>query len=233
VELAYWLKTEAKNRKKALFFAFRSKKDTYIKKGKSKEYPFKNLNLQPGVKIFLTGVKVTKKKGFGQFNIAAYHRRKYRGKRPEEPWYILTNLDTVDETLKIYAQRTGIEAMFKDCKTGGYNLEGSKANSERLTRIILLIAFVYTLTSLKGNIIKNQGVQVYIGRLKDKKRTRRRHSSFWIGLYGDAWTISENLCLEYVSKIKEINRNKLLYYQKGEKAMSLIKSLIPHGSLLA
>jgi len=84
---------------------------------------------------------------------------------------------------------------------------------------------VYTITSLKGKIIKNKGLQVYIGRLKDKKRTKRRHSSFWIGLYGDAWIIAENLCLEYVTKIKEINRNKLVYYQRGEKAMSLIKSL--------
>jgi hypothetical protein len=29
--------------------------------------------------------------------------------------------------VKVYQQRFGIEAMFKDCKTGGYNLEGSKA----------------------------------------------------------------------------------------------------------
>lgn len=27
----------------------------------------------------------------------------------------------------------GVEAMFKDCKTGGYNLEGSKANVQGLT----------------------------------------------------------------------------------------------------
>ena len=31
----------------------------------------------------------------------------------------------------------GIEAMFKDCKTGGYNLEGSQANVERLNNLIL------------------------------------------------------------------------------------------------
>jgi len=147
VELANWLKIEDKKRSKALKFAFRQKKDTYIKKGRAQEKTLKNLNLQPGIKLFLTEVKVTKRKGFGQFNIAAYHRRghltcrpqvpapcpcKYRGKRPEEPWYILTNLDTVDETLKIYSQRTGIEAMFKDCKTGGYNLEGSKAKFRKI-----------------------------------------------------------------------------------------------------
>ncbi|MDB9306121.1 hypothetical protein PN488_17375, partial [Nodularia spumigena CS-591/12] len=62
----------------------------------------------------------------------------------------------VSTTVKIYGQRFGIEAMFKDCKTGGYNLEGSQASPDRLVRLILLIArilvnlrfFVYFLTKL-------------------------------------------------------------------------------------
>ncbi len=33
----------------------------------------------------------------------------------------------------------GIEAMLSDCKTGGYNLEASQANVQRLTNLILLI----------------------------------------------------------------------------------------------
>jgi len=36
-------------------------------------------SLAPGVKLFLTGVNFTKKKGFGQFSLAAYWKRKYRG----------------------------------------------------------------------------------------------------------------------------------------------------------
>jgi len=35
---------------------------------------------------------------------------------------------------------SGIEAMFKDCKTGGYNLGKSHANNQRLKSLILLIA---------------------------------------------------------------------------------------------
>jgi hypothetical protein len=33
--------------------------------------------------------------------------------------------------------------MFKDCKSGGYNLEDSKASVERLTSLVLLIAIAY------------------------------------------------------------------------------------------
>ena len=46
---------------------------------------------------------------------------------------MLTNIESLDEVLKIYRSRMGVEAMFKDCKTGGYNLEGSKANVQDLT----------------------------------------------------------------------------------------------------
>jgi hypothetical protein len=44
--------------------------------------------------------------------------------------------------------------MFKDCKSGGYNLEGSKASTERLTRLVLLIAIAYTFSTLKGKAIR-------------------------------------------------------------------------------
>ncbi len=68
----------------------------------------KELGLVPGMKLFLTGVKLTKKKGFGQFSLAAYWKRKYRGKGSDEGWYILTNLNSLDATLKVYQARTGI-----------------------------------------------------------------------------------------------------------------------------
>ncbi|MCL2929017.1 MAG: hypothetical protein O4806_11810 [Trichodesmium sp. St5_bin8] len=58
----------------------------------------------------------------------------------KEPWYLLTNIENVDEIIKIYRSRMGIEAMLSDCKTGGYNLEGSQANTQRLTNLILLVA---------------------------------------------------------------------------------------------
>jgi hypothetical protein len=81
--------------------------------------------------------------------VAAYWQRTYRGKASDEGWYILTNLPNLEETLKIYSSRSGIEAMFKDCKSGGYNLEGSKASPERLTRLVLVIAVAYTCAAYK------------------------------------------------------------------------------------
>jgi len=72
--------------------------------------------------------------------------------------------------------------MFKDCKSGGYNLEESKASVERLTNLVLLIAIAYTCAGLQGQIIKSKGQQRYVSRLKELNRMTRRHSNFWVGL---------------------------------------------------
>ena len=58
----------------------------------------------------------------------------------------------------------GIEAMFKDYKTGGQNLESAKANETRLNNLILLIAISYTLNSFQGQKNKNKGLQEYISK---------------------------------------------------------------------
>ena len=54
----------------------------------------------------------------GLFNLAIYWKRKYRGKGPKDPWYILTNLPTLKQALDLYKCRWSLEQMFKDCKTG-------------------------------------------------------------------------------------------------------------------
>jgi hypothetical protein len=51
----------------------------------------------------------------------------------------------------------GIEAMFKDYKTGGYNLESAKANEIRLNNLILLIAISYTPHSARQNVVCKDG----------------------------------------------------------------------------
>ena len=180
--------------------------------------------LAPGMKLFFTGVKFTKKKGFGQFSLAAYWKRKYRGKGQDEGWYILTNLNSLDAALKVYKARSGIEAMFKDCKSGGYNLEGSKASVERLTNLVLLIAIAYTCAGLHGQVIKSKGQQKYIGRLKELKRMTRRHSNFWIGLYGQMWIAALESCSDWVRNLMIIRPNKRTFFQKGLRAMALIQS---------
>ena len=142
--------------------------------------------------------------------------------------------------LKIYRQRMGIEAMFKDCKSdatprrrqahlvahqdsGGYNLEGSRANEQRLTNLILLIALAYTASVIKGKSIKNSGSQKYVARLSEAQINSRRHSNFWLGLYGSLWIIAWDFLANLIENMMNLTSHKLPYYQRGLKAMSILQ----------
>jgi len=218
VKLASWLcEQEVK-------FIFMVKQERYIQQESAEYTHLSELGLLPGTRFFVRNVKFTKQKGFGLFNVAGYWRRKYQGHVEDEGWYLLTNLGTYEAAVSTFKGRMGIEAMFKDCKTGGYNLEKSHANNERLKKLILLIALAYTAAIFQGQKIKQMGIQKYVGRLTEVKRCPLRHSSFWIGLYGQSWVIGLEFCQDMIAELMRIRRNKLPFFQKGLKAMSLILS---------
>jgi hypothetical protein len=188
------------------------------------------LGLAPGISLFLRGVKVTKTQGFFSFNVACKWKRKILGVAPEEGWFILTNLETLELAIAAYKRRFDIEEMFRDLKSGGYNLEDTKVSGERLISLILLIAFAkralcalaYTSATIQGQQIKRKGIQKYVGRVKEYGRTERRHSSFYIGLYGQTWVNFMEQCKDLVTNLMRLSPNKRQYYQRGLRAMELI-----------
>ncbi len=128
------------------------------------------------------------------------------------------------EALTAYQARSGIEAMFKDCKSGGDNLEGSFASIERLTRLILLVAIAYTISALQGLRIKQLGQQKYINRLQEVRRLPKRHSNFWVGSYGLLWTVGMEIWSDLATELMRTQCNKLPFFQRGQTAMMLIQS---------
>jgi hypothetical protein len=217
VELANWLHT------KNISFVFRQKQSTTFRQKRQKFQPLNSIPICPGISIFYTNINITQKTGFGRFNLAVYWKRKYRSKQEDEAWYLLTNLPDLKTAVHIYRQRFGIEAMFRDCKTGGYNLEGSKASPDRLMRLILLIAISLTSAWLQGQRTLLQRQQTYVCRSQEKGRTRKRHSSFWIGLYGQNWIFAFHECQVWVEELISFIRNKQTFYRKGLRAMALIQ----------
>ena len=216
IELAQWL------HRQHLSFVLRQKCSTTFRE---KRQPFQALDsipVKPGIHRFYAKVGFTKKKGFSRFNLVASWKRKYRGKQEDEPWYLLTNLPDWKSALKVYSKRYGIEAMFKDCKTGGYNLEGCQASPEKLIALMILIALAMTSAWLRGKRTQLQGQEKYVCRLSEPGRTRRRHSKFWIGLYGENWLIAHDCCWEWVESMIGLVRNKQPFYQRGLKAIKLI-----------
>jgi hypothetical protein len=217
IELAQWL------HKQKVKFVFRQKQSTTFRQNRQKFKSLSQVEISPGMKQFFPKITLTQKKGFGRFNLAIYWKRKYRGKQEQSPWYLLTNLPDCETAVKIYGKRFGIEAMFKDCKTGGYNLEGSQASSERLIRLIFLIALAMSAAWLQGQHTSTLGTSNYICRQKETQRTRRRHSNFWIGLYGHNWIAAFHLCQSWVAELQGIIRNKLPFYQRGLRTLNLIQ----------
>lgn len=220
VKLGNWL------REQNVSFCLRLKKNEFIEYQHDVWVELNNLGLTPGVSFFLKGVKVTKTKGFIGFNVACKWKRKILGVTPNEGWFILTNLDTLESAIAAYKMRFDIEEMFRDFKKGGYNLEDTNITGERLISLIILISLAYTSATIHGQIIKRRGVQKYVGRVKEYGRYERRHSSFYIGLYGQTWVSFKDNCMELVVELMKLNRNKQKYYQQGLRAMRLIESAL-------
>ncbi len=112
--------------------------------------------------------------------------------------------------------------MFKDCKIGVYNLEGSQSSPDRLVRLVLLIALAMSAVWLQGQHTSTRGKSSYICRPTETQRVRRRHSNFWIGLYGYNWIATFHLCQEWVEELITSVRNKRAFYQRGLRAIMLI-----------
>ena len=218
VKLANWLG------QKGMYFCLRLKKNEYIELKDENWLELKELGLSPGTSLYLEGVKLTKQKGFEQFNLAAKWKRKYQGWAPDEGWFILTNLESLDAAIRAYKKRFDVEEMFRDFKSGGYNLEETKVTDFRLRAIILLVMIAYTTATFQGKKIKQMGLQKYVGRVEEFGRTVRRHSSFYVGLYGQTWVNFIEQCADAVVELMRLIRNKWKYYQRGLRAKELILS---------
>ena len=90
--------------------------------------------------------------------------------------------------------------------------------------MVVLIAIAYTATALKGKFLKKTGQAKYIARLKDKKRVERRHSDFWVGLYGSMWINAWDFCCDLVQVMMNSSPHKRQNYQRGLTAMYLIEA---------
>ena len=217
-KLAKWLTD------KGLFFALRQKKDLHFQVQAGEDYQIlKDQGFKPGMSKFYVGVKCNKGDDLGPFNVAVYWKRKYRQKGPKEPWYILTNLPNLKQTLAVYRCRWGIEQFFKDCKTGGYHLEATKVNATRFLALVLLIVIAYSLATMHGQKMQELGIETYAGRIKEHNDKFPRQSDFSLGLYGQRWIDGMELWSDWALKLIALKPHKRLYFQRGFEALSLMQ----------
>jgi Transposase DDE domain len=218
VKLGAWL------HHRGVKFALRQKRSTHIQETGLDYQSLKDLGIKPGTTRFITDISCTQKHKIGSFNLGVTWKRKYRGKGAKEPWYILTNLDNLHLTLSFYKARWGIESMFKDCKTGGYNLERTWVNEARFLALVLLIAIAYTLATCHGASIQQMGAQNYVCRPTESHRLVERHSHFWIGLHAHLWADSMTDFSDLMMRLVSLKPHKRLNFQQGFHALSTIQS---------
>lgn len=226
IKLCNWLTEENKGKKRKIDFIFRQKENTYYQENEQEYQQLSKIKLSKGIKQIKLNVKVTKYRGFSQQNLVIYQRKKKKNKNKKiDKWLLLTSLENTEQVVSIYSKRMGIETMFKDYKSGGYNLEGSKAKKQRLCSLLLLIAISYTGNILTGKKLKRKKQERYINRGREKGSKQRRQSNFWVGIYGKEWIDFKEEIQENIKKIMELNKNKLWCYRRGIRAKEKIREI--------
>ena len=146
------------------------------------------------------------------------HPRNYQGMKVKDAWFILTDLGSLPLAISAYKQRMGIEEMFRDCKTGGYNLEGSGLRGERLIKMILLMTIAYYAAIFQGTEIQKKQVQKYVSRRSEPRKKYRRRSTFGVGFDGKQWVDYLDRHSESVQELMKLTPNKRRFYQQGIRA---------------
>ena len=88
----------------------------------------------------------------------------------------------------------------------------------------MILTLAYASATWTGKQLKRMGVQSYIGRVREPQRRQRRHSNFYIGLYGQTWLNHWGYCQEMIHELMLLSPHKRKYYRKGLRAMELIMS---------
>jgi hypothetical protein len=118
----------------------------------------------PGERRFWSSVTFTQKHGVNGLNLAMYW-----APAAAEPWYLITTEPTCQLACVSYQKRFRIEEMFKDFKNNGrgFGLELTGVrHADRLERLLLALALVYTWLLLWGAYVIASGQQKLVDNVR-------------------------------------------------------------------
>jgi len=208
VDLGNWL------REKGVSFCLRLKKNHCVETEHLVWQRLDELGIVPGTSLYFQGKRVRKSQPATGFELACKWKRNYGGWKVDEAWFILTDLGSLPAAIDAYKQRMGIEEMFRDCKTGGYDLEGTSLKGDRLINMILLMTLAYTWAIFQGTELKKKQVQKYVSRRKEPKKRYRRRSTFGVGLDGEKWVNYLEQYSDEVEQLMKLTPNKRRFYSR-------------------
>ena len=219
VDLANWLKS------KGVSFCLRLKKNHCIEMEDLIWQRLDELGIVPGTSLYVQGKRVRKTRPATGFELACKWKRNYGKYQVKEGWFILTDLGSLPAAINAYKQRMGIEEMFRDCKKGGYDLEGTSLKGNRLINMILLMTLAYSSAIFQGTELRKKQVEKYVSRRKEPKKKYRRRSTFGVGVDAEKWVdYLEQYALE-VQQLMKLTPSKRRFYEQGLRATTLIRSI--------
>jgi hypothetical protein len=219
-KLADWLRT------KGASVVFRQKKSAFVATSDQPGLPLKQQGFQAGASHFFKNVTIQKSEAIYGFNLGVYWRRRDRGKGVKKPWYLLTTLSNSKLVKQLYQARWGIEMMFRDCKSGGYNLASTRGESPRFLALVLLITFAYWFATMAGQDFQSNHLVAYLGRREKTPNNFPDHRIFWLGLSGYAWSQSLVFWREQMLELMALKSHKAQNFRQGLNALSLVQQLL-------
>ncbi|MEG4508019.1 IS4 family transposase [Microcoleus sp. F6_B4] len=219
VDLGNWLKS------KGVSFCLRLKKNHCIEMKHLIWQRLDELGIVPGTSLYVQGKRVRKTRPATGFELACKWKRHYGKSQVKEAWFILTDLGSLPAAINAYKQRMGIEEMFRDCKKGGYDLEGTSLKGNRLINMILLMTLAYSSAIFQGTELRKKQVQKYVSRRKEPKKKYRRRSTFGVGVDAKKWV---NYLEQYAVEMQQLMKltpSKRRFYEQGLRAATLIRSI--------
>lgn len=117
-------------------YACRTSSNTILYDGE--EFSFQDLLLQPGMCLSIEQVAFTRQR-YGPVLAVAWWRKNY-----QEPLYLVSNMDLVEEVCHWYQRRFKIETFFSDQKSRGFHLHKSHISTpDRLAKLMLAACLAY------------------------------------------------------------------------------------------
>lgn len=218
LDLATWLQ------ERNVGFCLRLKKATCLEVENQIWQRLDELPIKPGVALYYQRKRIRKTAPISGFFLAAKWKRNYRNQTTKKPWYILRNLGSLTGAIQAYKRRMGIEEMFRDCKSGGYNLEGTGLRGNRLNSMILVMSLAYLKSTLQGDEINRHQGQKYVCRPKEAGRIYRRRSTFGVGLDGENWVKNLEQYHQWAAELTSKSPHKRRFDRRGIRAQTIIRS---------
>ena len=219
-QLADWLRVRGVN------VVFRQKKSAFVATSCQPGKSLKTQGFKSGESHFFKNVTLQKFAPIHGFNLGVYWQKIHRGKKVKKPWYLLTTLDNPKLVKQLYQARWGIEMMFRDCQSGGYNMESTRVDSTRFLALVLLITFAYWLATLGGHEWEANHLVAYLGRSEKTPNNFPHHSIFGLGLSGYAWSQSLVFWQEEMLALMALKPHKAHNFRQGLNALSLVQQSV-------